>query len=683
VAKLNAEGASMLAGAVPGGDVRALQELLAANTIEANAVPILNAQIARFTTQKIVDAGSFVRQLAYSPDGSRIATAEDDGTVRQWESATGKPVGSPIKGHSDAVTAVAFTPDGQTIASTSFDGTMRLFNADTGKALNPNPVSVGSSLTSVAVSPNGGTVITGGGDDTLRSWDPRTGQLTGTKHVFTNRQVAISDVTFDRGGALLAVSSVDGSIEIIDTTTANPHAPCMSVQGDGPTPVYRIAFSPDGHTIASGSNDLELWNADTSNNTRTIQVGARKINSVGAVAFSPDGRRIATGRNDGAVQLWDADTGTQLGETLTGHTSGVFGAAFSPDGRQLATASMDGTLRLWKATVGQPMRGPDPAVTQVAFSLDGHRVATAGDTSVQQWDVASGLPRPPLTVSGAGRKSFGFVDGNRMVTVASDGTVQVWDANTGQPVRQPVHINIQGRYIEFAFSSDGRMVASGDQQDGTLQLWDVATGRARGQPITVDTPNAILYRLAFSPDGHHLVAGYNDGLRLWNTDTTQPEGTVMTTTHGSIMPVMAVAFSRDGSIVASGREDGAVELWDAATRKPLPNSPLSGHSSGVVAVAFGLGNHLASGGIDGTLRLWDTSTGKPTAAPLTESDTVTDVAVSPDGRLVASSSIDGNVLLSPAIADPSQLCDKLTSNMSDKQWRDWVDPGIGYKTVCS
>ncbi|MGO9525078.1 WD40 repeat domain-containing protein [Mycobacterium sp.] len=412
----------------------------------------------------MVDAGSFARQLAYSPDGSRIATTESDGTIRQWESATGKPVGSPIKAHSDVVTAVAFTPDGQTIASSSFDGTMRLFNADTGEARNPNPVSVGSSLTSVAVSPNGGMVITGGSDDTIRSWDPRTGQLRGTDHVFTNHQVGISDVTFDRGGALLAASADDGSIDIIDTTTtANPHAPIMSVQGVGSTPgiVYRIAFSPDGHTIASGGNDLELWNADTGKNTRTIQVGARKINAVMALAFSPDGHRIATGRNDGAVQLWDADTGTQLGETLTGHTGGVFGVAFSPDGRQLATASMDGTLRLWNATVGEPMRGPDPVVTQVAFSPDGHRVAAAGDTSVQQWDIASGLPRPPLTVSGAGRKSFGFVDGNRMVTAARDGTVQVWDANTGQPVRQPVHVNIQGAFFQFAFSSDGLSVRVG------------------------------------------------------------------------------------------------------------------------------------------------------------------------------------------------------------------------------
>jgi len=82
------------------------------------------------------------------------------------------------------------------------------------------------------------------------------------------------------------------------------------------------------------------------------------------------------------------------------------------------------------------------------------------------------------------------------------------------------------------------------------------------------------------------------------------------------------------------------------------------------------------------LRLWDTATGAPTAAPLNTSDSVTDAAISPDGRLAASTTLDGNLLLSPAIADPGQLCDKLTANMSHTQWRDWVSPGIDYIAVC-
>ncbi len=682
VAKLDAEGAAMLAGASPGGDVRALQELLAANAIEANGVPILNAQVARFTTQKIVDTSSVPHRLAYSPDGRRIVTAEIDGSLRLWDSATGKPVGSPMKGHTDRVTAVAFTPDGQTIASASDDGTMRLWKADTGEALVRNPVRVNATLSCITVSPDGGLIVTGGYDDTIRSWDPRSGQLRKSVKMFDDDRVQITDVRLDHSGKLFAATGNDGSIEIIDTTTGKPHAPAMTVAGFGSTPAYvwRVAFSPDGHTIAAGAQDLELWNTDTGTLIRTIQVGTSKLTAVAAVAFSPDGHRLATGRSDGAVQLWDADTGTQLGQTLSGHTAGVWDVAFSPDGRQIATVSQDGTLRLWSATVGQPMTGPDPVIAQVAFSPDGHRVAAAGDTVVQQWDVTSGEPLPPLQLGGKGRQFFSFVDGGRIVTAATDGTVQVWDAATAQPVAQPVHVNVSPGFVHFAFGRDGREVASGDDQDGAVQLWDAATGRAVGQPMTVDSHNTTLYGLVFSPDGHHLVAGYSDGLRVWNTDTTQLEGTVMT--NPGTVPITGVAYSRDGDTVAAGRADGVVELWDPRTQRPMPKSALVGHSSQVFAVAFGVGHQLATGGWDETLRLWDTSTGTPTAAPLTMSDIVASVAVSEDGRLAVSGTLDGTVLLSPALADPNQLCDKLTANMSHKQWREWVSPSIGYITVC-
>jgi WD40 repeat protein len=681
VAKLNAEGAAMLVGATPGGDMRALQELLAANAIEADGVPILNAQIARFTTQKIVDISSTAGrgfQLAYSPDGSRVATAAGfDGTIRQWESATGKPVGSPIKTYA---AGVAFTPDGHTIASAGSDG-MRLWNADTGNARNPNPVHIGAQLGSIAVSPDGRTILTGdvGGD--IRIWDPGSGRLRATTRVFPDGTEVSA---FDGSGTLFAAAGRDGSIRIYDTTTGKPHAPIISVlDRDGaPVPVSRIAFSPDGHTIAVGSDVLGLFNADTGTSIGSILTGATKLTLVTAVAFSPDGHRIATGRGDGPVQLWDAGTGAQLGPTRTGHTGAVAGAAFSPDGRQIATVSADGTLRLWNATVGQPMLRPGVRLQSVAFSPDGRRVAASGDTAILQWDVGTGQPRPPsLTPGGAGEKYFAFVDGARIVTAAADGTIQVWDANSGQPASRPVHINILGGVVYLAFRGDGREVATRERDDGTIQLWDVATGRALGQLMTADAANTGGGPLAFSPDGHHLVASYTDGLlRLWNTDTIQPEGTVMGI-RGSA-PIGAVAFSRDGTTVAAGRGLGAVELWDAATRKPLPNSPLTGHTSIVFSVAFGVGHQLASGGLDDTLRLWDTATGKPTAAPLNGSNSIFSVAISPDGQLAASASMDGTVLLSPAVADPSQLCKKFATNMSHKQWRDWVSPGIGYITLC-
>jgi WD40 repeat protein len=123
-------------------------------------------------------------------------------------------------------------------------------------------------------------------------------------------------------------------------------------------------------------------------------------------------------------------------------------------------------------------------------------------------------------------------------------------------------------------------------------------------------------------------------------------------------------------------------LWDLATFKPLSHSPLRGQIGLVVSIAFGVGHQLASGGVDATLRLWDTAVGKPTAAPQPQTETILGVALSPDGRLAASANADGTLLLSPAVVDPVQLCDKLPANMSHKQWRDWVSPGVGYITLC-
>jgi DNA-binding beta-propeller fold protein YncE len=310
VAKLNAEGAAMLAGTEPGGDIRALQELLAANAIEADGVPVLSAQIARFTTQKVIDTFSKVSGVAYSPDGTRIATAQYDGTALQWNSASGKPaVGTALRARTGLMRDVVYTPDGRTVAAAGGDGGMRLINADTSALLNPNFAHVGP-LNCITMSSDGKTVVTGGIDGSVRSWDGRTGRLLATDN---HSPQQVSDVKFDRSGNLLAVGRVDGSVSIYDAKTRQLHAPTMWVKDrDGePAAVWRLAFSPDGHTIALGASDLQLWDVDTGASIRAIRVGAARMYFVDAVAFSPDGDRVVTGRNDGAVQLWEAESGEQ------------------------------------------------------------------------------------------------------------------------------------------------------------------------------------------------------------------------------------------------------------------------------------------------------------------------------------------------------------------------------------
>ena len=684
VAKLNAEGPSMLAGTTPGTDARALQELLAANAIQANGVPILNAQISRFTTQKIRQTPSEIFGVAYSLDGRRIVTAQSNKTVRQWDSSTGKSIGRVLEGHTDRVKKVAYTPDGHTIASAALDGTMRLYDADTGAPLNPSPKRV-APLDALAISPDGKTIFTGGRGGAIQLWDSRSGQLHTAVQVFNESPATIDDVEISRDGNLLAVNGGNAGIEIYDAKSLKPRGAPIKIHGPYGSPVsaFQCAFSPDGRTLAVAGEDLQLWNVETGSLIREIRLGK----SFGAydmtVVFSPDGRRLATGREDGALQLWDAESGEQLGQTMIGHAGMIEGVAFSPDGRQLATSSIDGTLRLWSASVGQPMHGPESHLFHVEFSPSGRRVGAVGEAAIEQWDVGTGQSLAALPINDLASTTAAYLDDRRIATAAVDGIVRVLDTGSGQPVQPPVHLDVTGKSISFAFSRDGRMVASGPEDGGTVQLWEMATGKALAKPMTVDTANSeerrLLEGLAFSPDGRRLVGGYDDGLRLWNTSTREPEGPVL---HepGHQNPTMSVAFSRDGGVVAGGGVDG-INLWDTITRKQLPHSPLRGKGI-VFTMDFGPGHQLASGGVDAQLHLWDTASGAPAAAPQSEAETVFGVALSPDGRLAATTTADGTLILSPALAETGQLCDKLSANMSHRQWNDWVSAGIDYITVC-
>ena len=505
-------------------------------------------------------------------------------------------------------------------------------------------------------SPDQRTAVTVHGG-TLRLWDAATGAPRGAP--LQGHSAAVNSVAFSPDGKTLVSASEDATLRRWDAASG---AALGEPWRGHEARVWSVAFSPDGKTVASGGEDttLRLWDAATG---KAAGVLAGHSSRVWSLAFSPDGRTLASGSDDRSIRLWDVASGEAHGAPLPGHAGVVSSVVFSPDGKLLASGGGDNTLRLWDVATGRPqgdaLRGHTSRVWSVAFSPDGRTLASGSeDQTVRLWDAATGAPRgAPLTghKSRVWRVAFS-TDGASLLSASNDHTVIRWDA--GQAPSGGMLFAASGSMEaaasgsmaaaasggalrSVAVSPDGKTLASGGD-DASVHLWNLNDGSPRGAPWLGHA--ASVSSLAFSPDGATLASGSEDGsARLWNVATGQPRGLPWRGPGGQ---VWAVAFCPDGKTLASASSDAEVRLWDAASGQ-LRGAPLHGHTQRVWSVAFSPdGKTLVSGSDDRTLRLWDVASGRPVGAALSgHSERVWSVAFSPDGKRVASASEDGSVRL--------------------------------------
>mgnify|MGYP003949072935 CR=1 FL=1 len=568
-----------------------------------------------------------IRGVTFSPDGTRVAAACEDGTVKLWDAATGRE-SATLTGHTNLVFCVAFSPDGAQIASASGDGTAKLWDAVTGRETATLAGHAGAVMC-VTIGPEGKRIASASADKTVKLWDTASGRQTTT---LTGHKDAVMGVAFSPDGATIASASWDYTAKLWDaasgqvTATLNGHT----------QRVVSVAFSPDGATVASTSWDktLKLWDVASGQETATL-TGHKE--TVGSVAFSPDGATIATAGADKTVKLWDAATAKETA-TFIGHTDMVLGVAFSPDGARLASASLDTTVKMWDVASGRQattLTGHKEVVWGVAFNPVRKRVASASfDKTVKLWDPDSGRQTGTLT---GHKHRVDFVafspDGTTIASASWDRTVKLWDASSGRNLATLT--GHKGRIQSVAFSPDGGTVASASA-DKTVRLWDVATGR---ETATLAMQTKV-YFATFSPDGTRIAASSPGTVTLWDVATRRQTATLT----GHTDHVFCVAFGPNGNRLASASNDNTVKLWDVAEGREI--ATLTGHTHFVMGVAFSPdGTRIASASSDETVKLWDVATGRETATFTGHKGPVRTVAFSPDGRVIASGGFDGTVKL--------------------------------------
>jgi eukaryotic-like serine/threonine-protein kinase len=330
--------------------------------------------------------------------------------------------------------------------------------------------------------------------------------------------------------------------------------------------------------------------------------------------------------------------------TFRGHTDAVTSVAFSPDGKRLASAAgtalemVPGQVKVWDVATGQDLltlRGHTAGVTSVAFSPDGKRLASGSqDGTVKVWDAQTG--KVLWTLKGKIVHCVAFSpDGKLLASEGPEGTVKLWDPETGKEVRSivPGEGRNRGYVMGVAFSPDGRQVAAVSGPE-TVTVWETATGKEvwTVQGRWLNPPNRDLSSVAFSPDGKRLAAGSEDGtVKVWEATT----GRQLPPLKGHLRKVNSVAFSPDGRHLASASDDQRVKLWDAATGQDV--GTFRGHTHGVSGAAFSPdGRHLASASWDSTVKVWNAAEGPGVRVLRKHRGGSTSVAFSPDGRKLLS-----------------------------------------------
>lgn len=613
----------------------ALQALDISDTLEARNA--LRQSIPEMHMLMNIPAHSGgVPDVAYSPDGSLIASMGIRQDVKIWDAKTGELLRTLI-GADEFGASLAFSPDGHILAG-AYETQVVLWDMASGEEITTlsgrpldNTVGYNLGVGKISFSPNGKYLATANMDGLPTIWD--IGTSSKVRSIMTNT-LPPKAIAYSPDGQLLATAGDEGIVRIWD---AKQGTELTSLNLGGI--IHSVSFSPDGIYLAAASEDggIKVWNAETGE----IVSNPPRQSGMYDIAFLADGR-YATAGQDGATHVWDPLTGQQL-LLLAGPTSTVISVDGSPDGKRILTGAYDGTLRIWDASPGRELM-TIPAhvgiIWNVTYSPDGNRLAsTSVDGTVKVWDASSGVLL--LSISGRDIPADGFnslaisPDGTLFAAGNVSGTITVWDSQSGKVVASLTgHKNM---VVGLAFSPDRKRLAS-SAWDGTAKTWDLS---AQNEIVTFTghVPTALVTGIAFSPDGKTVFTGADDKfVYQWDAVT----GQVVQTFSGDGKEVYGVALSPDGGLLAAGDQDGNIHLWSVKTGEEL--HLLTGHAGLVLRLAFSSdGKRLASAGFDRLAKVWDVATGEEFTSLYGNASNVFGVSISPDGNHLATAGADGTV----------------------------------------
>jgi WD40 repeat protein/serine/threonine protein kinase len=606
--------------------------------------------------------------VAITPDGRLLATSSFDKTVRLWDltAADPKTTRRNLPPHQDRIWQIAISPNGRWLGTSSDDKTARLFDLsadDPTEAMTELPGHE-DSVIGTFFSPDGRWVATGCWDNKTRLWDLTAEDWAARPIVLVGHTDKIGWLAFSPDSRLLATCGWDKTVRLWDLTAADPSSSHVLFQGLKKN-VWGVAFSPDGRWLVGADRGplVIIWDLKAADPTMSGVALKGHDAVITNAALTPNGRWLVTSSWDTTARLWDLGVNA-LGissHVLRGHRERVTSAAITPDGRRLVTGSWDRTAQIWDLTSDSPssrsivlpgIGRPNGGV--LAISPDGRWVATGGDDfRARLWDLAAEDPSASPRILKGHTATIAAVafspDSRWLVTGSEDQTARVWDLDADDPTKTCVLLPDHDVAWRVAIGPRGRWVltASGNKSytftphgDSFARLWDLSADDPASSAVVLGGGEAAVQAVAISPNGRWAVtATHAKTTRVWDLEADNPAASPRVLegrTGWTEMPISpnsrwlatgscvwdltatdiaaslrrvhhaARVISQDSRWLVTVDGDAAF-LWDLTAEGPLsPIAVMRGHESPIHSVAISPdGRWVATGSDDHTVRLWD------------------------------------------------------------------------------
>ncbi|MCA1578212.1 MAG: caspase family protein [Acidobacteria bacterium] len=685
-------------------------KLLATGTFRSNTIKLWETA----TNRKLRDlsssgqtASGLAPSIAFSRDGRLLAASAADNSVKVWDVNSGREV-QTLTGPQGTVTAaigvffIGFASDNRIVTASDV---ARVWDLTSGRELRtldtggPNAAGMMGGDGGVTISADGTQLVFVSDDsdvqvrviDLSSGREVRQGKLSGDR-------VDSVQLVFAPGGQLLAAGVVDKRLKLWDVSAKKEQTLAQTAKD-----YSLVKFSRDGRLLAFSENYLvKVWDTATGRELTQLKVpnsGVFTAQADAFVAFSEDGKRIATGGFDTDTIVWETETGKRL-SNLTGRTNMAYNVAFSADGTQLSS----GGRTRWDLRTGRGLRTAPatPDKTYPVASPDGRLLAVMNPNKTVVSIVESPTGRELQTLTPTGEtgvvqklrfsadgtmlavvySSVQTVGNQQQVTVtttsfARGSQVKLWDMKTGRELRSLAAGELPS---EAEFSADGRMLATIGSM-GQTSLWDVQSGSklrdVTSSPMStlITTPPVVkpgqmpqmpdmaavaammnnvwgtmaagtmgrtVTSLAFSPDGRTLLTGGVESKT--NIDFTAMMGGAMSGKRPKPSKGSKTQDSQDIMKDLRVEAIGQVQIWDVASGREIGN--LKGHGRAVSKLALSRdGKLLATGSTDNTIKIWDLGAKRELVTLAGHNANMESLDFSPDGGLLASAGEDGSTFL--------------------------------------